>query len=59
MIEYNIQQAINEAYLANEYREIMQNVSDDNTKLLEVKIENNVNNDENNKNIRKDPTYGM
>ena len=59
MIEYDIQQARNEAYFANEYREIMQNVSDDNTKLLEVKIENNVNNDENNKNIRKDPTYGM
>lgn len=59
MIEYNIQQALNEAYLANEHREIMQNVSNDNTKLLEVENEDNVNNDENNKNIRKDPTYGM
>lgn len=59
MIEYNIQQACNEAYFANEYREIMQNVTNDNTKLLEVETESNVNSDENNKNIRKDPTYGI
>ena len=59
MIEYNIQQARNEAYFANEYREIMQNVSNDNTNLLEVETENNVDNDGNNENIRKDPTYGM
>ena len=57
MIEYNIQQAVNEAYFANEHREIMQNVSNDNTKLLEVEIEDNANNDDNN--IRKDPTYGI
>ena len=59
MIEYNIQQAVNEAYFANDHREIMQNVSNDNTKLLEVETESNVNSDENNKNIRKDPTYGI
>lgn len=58
MIEYNIQQARNEAYFANEYREIMQNVSNDNTNLLEVEIEDQDNVD-NNENIRKDPTYGM
>ena len=59
MIEYNIQQALNEAYFANEHREIMQNVSNDNTKLLEVEIEDNAKNDENDENIRKDPTYGI
>jgi hypothetical protein len=59
MIEYDIQQAVNEAYFANDHREIMQNVSNDNTKLLEVEVEDNVNNDDNNKNIRKDPTYGI
>ena len=59
MIEYNIQQALNEAYFANEHREIMQNVSNDNTNLLEVETENNVDNDGNNENIRKDPTYGI
>lgn len=59
MIEYNIQQAVNEAYFANEHREIMQNVSNDNTKLLEVEIEDNAKNDENDENIRKDPTYGI
>jgi hypothetical protein len=59
MIECNIQQAVNEAYFANDYKRIMQNVSNDNTKLLEVEIEDNANNDENNKNIRKDPTYGI
>ena len=59
MIEYNIQQAVDEAYFANEYREIMQNVSNDNTKLLEVEIEDNAKNDENDENIRKDPTYGI
>ena len=59
MIEYNIQQAVNEAYFANEHREIMQNVSNDNTNLLEVEIEDNAKNDENDENIRKDPTYGI
>ena len=59
MIEYNIQQALNEAYFANDRREIMQNVSNDNTKLLEVEIEDNAKNYEDNKNIRKDPTYGI
>ena len=56
MIEYNIQQARNEAYFANECREIMQNVSNDNTKLSELETEDNSNDDNN---IRKDPTYGM
>ena len=59
MIEYDIQQARNEAYFANEYREIMQNVSNDNTNLSKVEIKDNAKNDENNKNIRKDPTYGI
>ena len=59
MIEYNIQQALNEACFANEHREIMQNVSNDNTKLLEVETEDNAKNDDDDKNIRKDPTYGI
>ena len=59
MIEYNIQQAVNEAYFANEHREIMQNVSNDNTKLLEVETEDNAKNNDDDKNIRKDPTYGI
>ena len=58
MIEYNIQQARNEAYFANEYREIMQNVSNDNTKLLEVKIEDDAL-DENREGVRGDPVYGI
>ena len=56
MIEYDIQQAVNEVYFANDYKKIMQNVSNDNTRLVESEDDAL---DENREGIKGDIVYGM
>ena len=53
MMEYNIQEALNEAYFASEYQKIIQSASNDNTSLLESE------DDENREGIKGDIVYGM
>lgn len=56
MIEYNIQQALNEAYFFSQCQQMLQSVSNDNTKLVETEDDAI---DKNREGVRGDPSYGM